>query len=275
MQKEIFKSNTTKPILKWAGGKQQILPEILERAPKDFNNYIEPFIGGGAVFFALGAKHSIISDVNPGLINLYKTLPDHLFEIIEDLKKYKNEEDFYYQIRAQKVSQLSNVQRAARFIYLNRTCFNGLYRVNKKGEFNVPFGKYKNPKIIYVNRLKKAAKILSNVDILLADYKQVLDKYANKGDFIFLDPPYIPISEYSDFKRYTKDQFYKEDHVVLAKRVNKLANMGCKIILMNSNHPLVHELYQDFKIEVLQTRRNISKNGKGRTGEDIIITINV
>jgi DNA adenine methylase len=275
MQKELFTFSSTKPIIKWAGGKQQILSEILRRAPKDFNNYIEPFVGGGAVFFAIAVKNSIISDTNPELINLYKILPWYLYEIIEELKKYRNDEKFYYRIRAKKVKHLNKVERAARFIYLNRTCFNGLYRVNKKGEFNVPFGKYKNPKIIYPERLKKAARCLEQSIVLHSDYKQVLDKYAKKNDFIFLDPPYIPISEYSDFKRYTKDQFYKQDHKKLAEKVRELAKIGCKIILTNSNHPLVHEYYKDFKIEVLQTKRNINKNGAKRTGEDTIITINI
>lgn len=275
MQTEIFKNLKTKPLLKWAGGKQQLLGEILDRAPNNFNKFIEPFIGGGAVFFAIKSDKYIISDKNPELINLYKTLPGNVDDIISNLKNFKNEEDFYYEVRAREVKGLSNIERAARFIYLNRTCFNGLYRVNKKGEFNVPFGKYKNPKIIYEKRLRKAAKKLEKTTIILGDYKTVLNNYAEKNDFIFLDPPYIPISEYADFKRYTKDQFYKEDHIELAQMVRKLANKNCRIILTNSNHELVHELYEGFKIEVLETRRNINKKGNKRKGQDTLISINV
>lgn len=275
MQADIFETTRTKPILKWAGGKQQILSEIRKRAPKSFNKYIEPFVGGGAVFFAINSDSYVISDTNPELINLYRVLPDNVDEVIQELEEHKNEEDYYYDVRAMNVDKLTKVERAARFVYLNRTCFNGLYRVNKKGEFNVPFGKYKNPRIIYEKRLRKASEKLRNTKILLSDYKDTLNEYAEEDDFIFLDPPYIPISEYSNFKRYTKEQFRIENHKELADTVKKLAEKGCKIILTNSNHELVYDLYSDYKIEVLETNRNISKDGDNRKGQDTIISINV
>lgn len=146
---------------------------------------------------------------------------------------------------------MPKAEAAARTIYLNRTCYNGLYRVNKKGQFNVPYGKYKNPKICDTEALHAASQALRKADIVCGDYFLVLEHYAQPGDFIFLDPPYLPISEYSDFKRYTKEQFYEEDHVELAKQVMRLHEKGCHVILTNSNHPLVHELYAPFKIDDL------------------------
>ncbi|MEP1305086.1 MAG: DNA adenine methylase [Balneola sp.] len=275
-QKKNFSSSPIKPILKWAGGKQQLLSEIIQRVPSSFNRYIEPFVGGGAVFFAIEANEYIISDTNPELINLYQTLSNGNFEdVIEKLESYKNEEDFYYKTREKEVEKLTNIERSARFIYLNRTCFNGLYRVNKKGEFNVPFGKYKNPRIIFPERLKKASEKLSKTKIYNLDYHEVLDTHSQKNDLIFLDPPYIPISENASFKRYTKDQFRLNDQRKLAQLVRKLAEKGCKIILTNSNHPLIYELYDGFNIEVIETKRNINRNGNKRTGEDTIVSINV
>ena len=275
-QKKNFSSSQIKPILKWAGGKQQLLSEIIQRIPSDFNRYIEPFVGGGAVYFAIEASEYIISDTNPELINLYQTLSKGNFkDIIKKLESYKNDENFYYKTREKKVKELTPIERSARFIYLNRTCFNGLYRVNKKGEFNVPFGKYKNPRIIFPERLKKASIKLSKTKIYNLDYHEVLDTHAQKNDLIFLDPPYIPISENANFKRYTKDQFRLNDQRKLADLVRKLADKGGKIILTNSNHPLIYELYEGFNIEVIETKRNINRNGNKRTGEDTIVSINV
>ncbi|WP_114200921.1 Dam family site-specific DNA-(adenine-N6)-methyltransferase, partial [Acinetobacter baumannii] len=231
-----------RPLLKWAGGKTQLLTEITPKIPKKYGRYIEPFFGGGALFFALKPSNGIIADSNPELVNLYQSVAD-------------------------------DVEAAARTIFLNRTCFNGLYRVNKKGQFNVPFGKYKNPKIIDEEALRAASIILKDTTIICGDYKDVLRKQAQPGDFIFLDPPYLPISEYADFQRYTKEQFYEEDHTELAAEVQRLHELGCHIILTNSNHPLVHEQYRKFPIEVVQTKRYISCNGKRRTGEDVIVTI--
>ena len=179
----------------------------------------------------------------------------------------------FYSVREQDWMILPKAEAAARTIFLNRTCFNGLYRVNKKGQFNVPFGKYKNPKICDIEGLYAASEVLKKAKILCGDYLDVLERYARPGDFIFLDPPYLPISEYSDFKRYTKEQFYEEDHVELAKTVMRLHERGCFVVLTNSNHPLVHELYEPFTIDVVKTKRHISCNSSTRKGEDVIVTI--
>lgn len=265
-------SNPASPILKWAGGKTQMLPEIQKRLPNNFNQYIEPFIGGGAVFFHLNYRPSIIADSNPELINLYNEIAVHCDEIIELLQNYKNEETQYYEERAKNWLELSPIEAAARTIYLNRTCFNGLYRLNKKGMFNTPFGRYKKPNICNTEKLQAASKILRNTRIICGDYLDVLKRYAKPNDFIFLDPPYIPVSKYADFKRYTKEQFYEQDHRNLAKEVDRLVELGCKVMLTNSNHPLVYELYSKYKIETIQTRRNINRKGNKRRGEDVIVT---
>ncbi len=262
-----------KPILKWAGGKTQMLGDLLPKVPSSYGRYIEPFFGGGAMFFALQPEQAVIADSNPELINLYRQVANHVDDVICQLKKYENTQEMFYAVRGQDWTMLPEAEAAARTIFLNKTCFNGLYRVNKKGQFNVPFGKYKNPKICDEEGLKAASTALKKAEIVCGDYLLVLEHYAQPGDFVFLDPPYLPISEYSDFKRYTKEQFYEEDHVELAKMVKTLHERGCHVILTNSNHPLVHELYAPFTIDVIQTKRHISCNGSTRKGEDVIVTI--
>lgn len=262
-----------KPILKWAGGKTQMLSDLLPKVPSSYGRYIEPFFGGGALFFALQPENAIIADSNPELINMYCQVADFPDEVIQHLKQYENTKEMFYNVRSQTWEALPKAEAAARTIFLNRTCFNGLYRVNKKGEFNVPYGKYKNPKICDQDALYAASDVLKKAEILCGDYFLVLEHYAKEGDFIFLDPPYLPVSEYSDFKRYTKEQFYEEDHIKLAKIITRLHERGCHIILTNSNHPLVHELYSQFTIDVVATNRYISCRGNSRKGEDVIVTI--
>jgi DNA adenine methylase len=259
-----------KPFLKWAGGKTQLIPELSKYIPTSFNKYIEPFIGGGAFFFYLNPEKAIISDSNEELITTYKAVRDNVEEIIEILDGYKNEETFFYKIRALNPSKLSNAERAARLIYLNKTCFNGLYRVNKKGEFNVPYGK-RNGEFLNQEQLRDSSEFLQNAKILHSDYLATLKKYAKEGDFIFLDPPYYPVGKYSDFKRYTKEFFYHDDHVILKEEFDRLVKMGCHVLLTNSDHPVVMELYKDYEIKVIETKRLISSNPKTRNGKDIIV----
>lgn len=266
------KDNYVTPILKWAGGKTQLLPEITARMPESYNKYIEPFIGGGALFFRLNAEKAVIADSNPELVNMYRVIAQHGDQVIEALKDYRNEEDMFYEVRAKDWTKCDDIEAAARMIYLNHTCFNGLYRLNRKGQFNTPYGRYKNPTICNEDKIKAAASVLKNAEIVCGDYLDVLKKYAEKEDFVFLDPPYMPISEYADFKRYTKEQFYESDQRNLAEEVHRLVGIGCKVMLTNSNHPLVHELYGRYKIDIIQTRRNINRNGDKRNGEDVIVT---
>jgi DNA adenine methylase len=261
----------TKPFLKWAGGKTQLLNQLNNYIPSSYNTYIEAFLGGGALFFSLKPSKAILSDINPELINCYKVVRDDVDVLIKVLDKYVNEEVFYYEIRSKDILKLSNIERAARFIYLNKTCFNGLYRENKKGEFNVPFGKNNNATICDVERLKDASKALQNAKIICADYKFVLRRYAQSGDFVFLDPPYHPVSESADFKRYTKESFYEDDHIELRNEVNRLVRNGVNVVSTNSNTDYINELYTAFEREVVETKRLISSNSLTRTGQDLII----
>lgn len=267
------KTIQAKPFLKWAGGKTQLLEELTAKAPASYGQYIEPFIGGGAMFFATQPSAGVIADSNPELVNVYKCVADNVEQVIDHLHSFKNSEVAFYEVRALRFAELNKYYAAARTIYLNRTCFNGLYRVNQKGQFNVPYGHYKNPRICHPESLRAASVALQDVKIICGDYKEVLAKAAKRGDFVFLDPPYLPVSKYSDFKRYTKEQFYEEDHRELAEEVARLQKLGCHVVLTNSNHPLVHELYESYEIEVVNTRRNMSSNAKTRTGEDIIVTV--
>lgn len=260
-----------KPILKWAGGKSQMLKYILPLIPNYSGRYIEPFLGGGAVYFALNPDNAIISDSNPELINMYRQVTDNVESVITYLNKYKNDKELFYAVREQVWENLPKAEAAARMIFLNKTCFNGLYRVNKKGMFNTPFGNYKNPVICDEDRLRNASKILSKATLVCGDYLDVLKSYAKSGDFVFLDPPYVPVGKYGDFKRYTKEQFYDHNQIELADEVKRLVNLGCYVILTNSNHPLCRELYSEFKYEVVPTRRSISSDSKTRCGEDIIV----
>lgn len=260
-----------KPFLKWAGGKTQLIPELTKYIPHQFNKYIEPFLGGGALFFYLNPQDAVIADSNKELIITYKAVRDSVEEIIRILKHYKNEEEFYYKIRALDPEDLSNEERAARLIYLNKTCFNGLYRVNKKGHFNVPYGKRKGG-FLNSNHLRNASEFMQGISITHSDYLDVLNTYAMPGDFIFLDPPYYPTGRYSDFKRYTKEFFYHEDHIALKKVFEHLVNLGCYVILTNSNHTFIQELYKDYTYKVIDSKRLISSNAATRNGQDAIVT---
>lgn len=275
MASETTKNNKApKPILKWAGGKTQLLCSLLPLLPKEYGKYIEPFFGGGALFFAANPKTAIIADRNPELINLYQQIAHNVDAVIEELSAYKNDSNFFYELRDKKWESMEPYKAAARTIYLNKTCFNGLYRVNKHGQFNTPYGRYKNPKICDPASLLAASKALKKATIVCGDYLDVLKKFAKPGDFVFLDPPYIPVGKYGDFKRYTKEQFHEEDQIDLAREVDRLVKLGCNVILTNSNHPLVHELYSKYRIEIVPSKRAISSNAKTRTSEDAIVVAN-
>ena len=247
-----------RPILKWAGGKQQLLDALLSKVPTTWKQYIEPFAGGAALFFALRPERAVMADSNPDLITLYQVVVSDVEGLIRLLKEMRNDRETFYTIRATDPQTLSPVEQAARTVYLNKTCYNGLYRVNRKGQFNVPFGNYKNPVICDADNLRAASFALQRVRIVPGDFRTVLREYAEPGDLIYLDPPYLPVSVYSDFKRYTKEQFSEQDHRELAGEVERLRSIGCHVLLTNSAHPLVYELYGQHRIDVYHTRRNIS-----------------
>lgn len=265
MQDVLVKKEEVGPFVKWAGGKTQIMERLLSNKPSFFNRYVEGFVGGGALLFKLNHPHPLINDSNEELINCFKVIRDYPGEIINSLGKHKNEKEYFYGIRSKDPSELSNVERASRFIYLNRTCYNGLWRVNKNNQFNTPFGKYKNPKILNEGLLWSVSRFLKKVGIHCMDFERFLTRYAQKGDFVYLDPPYHPISKYSDFRRYTHSFFGEEDQRRLAKTFKKLDGKGCKLLLSNSHSRLIKELYSEFTILTIRARRNINKNPEGRT----------
>lgn len=266
-------SKRVKPILKWAGGKTQLLDELLPRIPDDYGKYIEPFFGGGALFFALRPESAVIADSNPEIINMYEQVASNVDKVIERLKGYENERNAYYAVRDQSWEELPKFEAAARTLYLNHTCYNGLYRVNKSGKFNTPFGGYKKPNICDETALRTASEALRKAIIVCGDYQDVLREYAAEGDFVFLDPPYLPVTPSGDFKRYTKEQFHEDDHRVLAETIKDLEERGCRVVLTNSNHPVVMELYRDYPMTIVQTRRHVSCRGDSRSGEDVIVDI--
>ncbi len=262
-----------RPVLKWAGGKQQLLPQLLPRVPRTYGRYIEPFFGGGALFFALAPPNPVIADINPEIINLYNCLAQNAQDVIDAMAAHRYEEAYFYNVRAQNSEELPPIEAAARTLYLNRSCFNGLYRVNREGTFNVPFGRYDNPRLCDAEGLRAAGRALAGAEIICGDYREVLANHARSGDFIYLDPPYLPAGGYADFKRYTRAQFRESDHRDLAEEVRRLAAMGCQVLLSNAKHPLVWELYGDFRIEVVPARRNISSRAATRRGEEVIVTV--
>ncbi|EOS50857.1 Dam family site-specific DNA-(adenine-N6)-methyltransferase [Adlercreutzia caecimuris] len=266
-------SKGIKPILKWAGGKTQLLDELMPRIPDGYGKYIEPFFGGGALFFALRPESAVIADSNPEIINMYEQVASNVEKVIERLKGYKNEKNAYYAVRDQSWEDLPKFEAAARTLYLNHTCYNGLYRVNKSGKFNTPFGGYKKPNICNETALRAASEALRKAIIVCGDYQDVLREYAAEGDFVFLDPPYLPVTPSGDFKRYTKEQFHEDDHRVLAETIKDLEERGCRVVLTNSNHPVVMELYRGYPMTIVQTRRHVSCRGDSRSGEDVIVDI--
>ncbi|MDW8237271.1 MAG: DNA adenine methylase [Aquificaceae bacterium] len=254
-----------KPFVKWAGGKRQLLRVIKRRIPSSYNRYIEPFVGGGALLFELLPKRAIINDINEELINAYLVIKNNLDELINSLKKHENSEDYYYHIRSLKPHELNNIERDSRFIYLNKTCYNGLYRENSKGEFNVPFGNYKNPKILDEENLRMVSRYLNYADITITcmDYKEVC-RMATSGDFFYLDPPYYPFSRSSSFTKYTRHDFTKDDHIELAYIFEELDKKGCRVLLSNSNTEFIKNLYKGYIVEEVHTLRSINCKAYGR-----------
>jgi len=262
----------SQPFLKWAGGKTQLLAELIARRPAAYNVYYEPFLGSGAFYFALSPVQAVLSDINDDLVNAFQVVRDNPEDLINKLSTYENSKDFFYEMRALDAGSLSSLDRAARLIYLNRTCFNGLYRVNKQGQFNVPFANYKNPNFVQGPKLLADSNLLQGANIQHASFGTVLES-AKKGDFVYLDPPYFPLGGYSDFKRYNKEQFHKEDHEKLAELYNQLSDRGCYVMLSNSDTPFTRELYKNWRIDIVYAKRMINCDATKR-GEvtEIIVT---
>jgi DNA adenine methylase len=274
------KNNLPAPVVKWVGGKRQILDKISKHIPKDITAYYEPFVGGGAVLFNVQPNQAVINDINSELINLYQVIKDNVGDLIEDLKKHVNNKEYFYQIREldrneKKYGLLTATERASRIIYLNKTCYNGLFRVNSSGEFNTPFGNYKNPNIVNEETLKAVSKYFNKANITFynKDYDDVL-KGAEKGAFVYLDPPYDPVSNTASFTNYDKCCFDRNEQMRLKDACDRLDNKGVRFLLSNSATEFILELYKNYKLEIIQANRLINSNPNKRGKIDEVLVRN-
>ena len=268
-----------KPVLKWAGGKRRLLEQYSPFLPTEFGSYFEPFIGGGALFFSLFSqgllsdKKAAINDINPELVNFYQVLKTDCDNLIKKLSEHekKHDEQHYYDVRAKNFRRMNAVNRAARLLYMNRTCFNGLYRVNSKGQFNVPMGRYKNPLICDRDGLKNASRALQQTSISQGNYRTATQS-AKEGDFVYFDPPYVPLNTTSNFTSYTRENFTLDDQKDLAQTFRELAERGVKVLLSNSDTAIVRELYHDFTLHKVMAPRAInSKANKRQSVSELLI----
>ena len=258
------------PILKWVGGKRQLLNDIMPLVPTR-GTYVEPFLGGGAVLFAHQPKKAIVNDYNFELMNVYQVVKNNPEQLIQLLQIHcaNNSEDYFYEIReldrTEEYTELSQIEKAARILYLNKTCFNGLYRVNSSGYFNSPYGKYKNPNIVNAPVIRAMSKYFNENEITLlqGDYKEVLKK-AKKGNFVYLDPPYMPISSSANFTGYTENGFGYKQQEELKQECDKLKNNGILFVQSNSDCHEIRQLYKDYTIRTVQAKRVINSNSAKR-----------
>lgn len=272
------KNRLAAPVVKWVGGKRQIIGQINKYVPKKFSTYYEPFLGGGAVLFELQPVQAVVNDINSELINIYEVIRDDVEALIEDLKRHRNEADYFYQIRELDrdkdiYSKMARVQRASRIIFLNKTCYNGLFRVNKAGEFNTPFGNYKNPNFVNEVTLRAVSNYFNQARITFTcrDFGEVL-KGVRKGAFVYLDPPYDPVSDTASFTGYDKGGFGREEQIRLKNACDNLNQKGIKFLLSNSATDFIKDLYQEYRIEVVQAKRPINSkpNRRGEIDEVLV-----
>jgi DNA adenine methylase len=271
-----------KPFIKWAGGKRGLIPQLFDKLPKEFNNYHEPFLGGGAVFFELysrgmlNGKKVYLSDINAELINTYNVVKNNPNQLIENLKLYKknHSKEFYYQVREldrlKGFKTLDNIERATRFIYLNKTCFNGLYRVNKKGYFNTPIGSYKNPNIVDEETILNASRALQNAIILNQPFDKTIDN-VSVNDFVYLDPPYYPLTQTANFTSYDENVFLDEKQQQLFNLFTELNNKKCFVVKSNSNTDFIKKLYKEYTIDFVQANRFINSKSNNRNKIDEVL----
>lgn len=273
-----MKNKLVAPVVKWVGGKRQLLSEIEPLFPKRYTTYCEPFVGGGAVLFSKQPRHAVINDLNKDLITTYLVIRDDVRTLIELLKQYENTADYFYKVRdldrdKEQYSQLSSVEKAARLLYLNKTCYNGLFRVNSSGEFNSPFGNYKNPNIVNEPVLLAVNKYFCNNDIAFysEDFASTL-KRIKRGAFVYLDPPYDPVSDTSSFTGYNKGGFDRKEQIRLKNCCDELSANGIKFMLSNSSTDFIKELYNNYNITTVNANRAINSNGQKRGKvEEVII----
>jgi len=265
-----------RPFIKWVGGKTQLLRELARRIPNDVNRYYEPFLGGGALFFYLQPKAAVLTDINADLITLYTVIRDDVEALIDDMGQHVYEKDYYYRLRSADrtvdYQTWTAVQRASRLIYLNKTCYNGLYRVNSKGQFNVPFGRYTNPTILDAGNLRACHRALQGIEIKQADFRNV-KAVAQPGDFVYFDPPYAPLSATANFTGYTKDGFDGDMQYALRDLCRELDRKGVRFMMSNSSAPLVLDLYAEFSPDLVYATRLINSKA-GRRGKipEVLVT---
>lgn len=280
MQRQTMTGPAAAPFVKWAGGKTQLLSKLEARVPQ-FERYFEPFLGGGAFFFSLALRLQFaahLSDANSELVNAYNAVKNDVEGLIALLEKHeknyrKSPASYYYRLRSEQPNDC--LEAAARFIALNKTCYNGLYRVNKSGKFNVPIGSYRNPTICDRNQLRSASAALkySDAKIVTSDYRNSLKK-AQMGDFVYLDPPFSPLSRTANFVDYTKNGFDERDQIELAKVFRDLDRKECKVLLSNSNTRFIRDLYSGFEQSRARVLRAISCKGSMRTGYSELLVSN-
>lgn len=264
--------------VKWAGGKGQLIAQYARFFPSRVDSYLEPFLGSGAVYFYIrqrfNPRKAILSDINAEIINAFQVVKDSCDELASRLNKLRemNSKEHYYEIRKLDPLTLDRVDRAARLIYLNKTCYNGLYRVNSKGQFNVPFGNYKKPSIFDSKTLRKASLLLKDAELRVMTFEDVLG-WAEKDDFVYFDPPYFPLSRTADFTAYNKETFGRNQQEKLARVFGKLDSRGCLVMLSNSDHEFVRNLYKDYRVNTVKARRAINCIG-GKRGKinELLIT---
>lgn len=268
------------PFVKWAGGKKQLLDKLKERMPSTFNTYYEPFVGGGAFLLGFHPQKAVINDINEQLLNVYTQLKNNVESVIGMIEKYDSIEcdtDYYLSVRAAYNKKISvhelDIECAAMMIWINKHCFNGLYRVNSKGMFNVPYNNRNSGSSIDAENLRAIGQYLreAEIEICHGDFENAC-RGVKSGDFVYFDSPYVPINKTSNFTDYTKEGFSFEDHKRLSELFHHLDRIGAKLMLSNHNVPLVHELYSGFKIETIDVRRSINRDATKRTGEEVIIT---
>jgi len=273
-------SKLVAPVLKWAGGKRQVLRHIKMYVPRSFAVYHEPFLGGGALLFELQPPEAAVNDINKELINVYQVIKDSVEELIADLKKHKNEEAYYYRVREQdrdreQYERLTAIQRASRVIYLNKTCYNGLFRVNKAGEFNTPFGGYARPNIVNEAVLRAVSDYFNRARITFTslDFEEAL-KGVKCGDFVYLDPPYDPVSDTASFTGYDRGGFDREEQKRLKRTCDRLHKRGAKFILSNSATEFIKDLYKSYKTVVIKAKRPVNSRADKRGEIDELLVMN-
>ena len=274
-----------KPIVKWAGGKARLLGELLQRVPTRMRTYAEPFAGGAALFFALAAdatspardrrvfKRAVLADQNEDLIACYRAVRDDVDGLLEALGEYHYDRKLFYETRDRDTTGMSDIERGARLLFLNRTCFNGLWRVNASGKFNVPFGRYKNPRIVDEEKLRAASRALEEVDLKVGDYADVTKKLG-EGDFVYLDPPYVPLSKTAAFTAYGKNGFSSVEQARLAKELHRMKKRGVLAMLSNADTKESRALYDGLSVSIVRVARSINSDPtkRGDTAEVIVTT---